>query len=80
MTERFKTHLGANANSEWICSLSDDELADEINKLNYWDTNLIRDLCWRADITDEEWDEAIDDFEPLIRKAAQILDVEIDCV
>lgn len=76
MSERFKMHLGTNYDPKWVCSLSDEELAQEIRKLNEWDTDLLRDLCWRADII-EEWDEADDNFESVAYKAAEILGVEI---
>ena len=76
MSERFITHLGVNYDPKWLCSLSDEELAKEIRELGEWDTDLLRDLCWRADII-EEWDEAEDDFEAVAYKAAEILGVEI---
>ena len=76
MSERFITHLGTNYDPAYICSLSDEELAKEIRDLNEWDPDLLRDLCWRADII-EEWDEAEDDFEAVAYKAAEILGVEI---
>ena len=76
MSERFITHLGTNYDPAYICSLSDEELAKEIRELGEWDTDLLRDLCWRADII-EEWDEAEDDFEAVAYKAAEILGVEI---
>ena len=76
MSERFEMHLGTNYDPAYICSLSDEELAKEIRELGEWDTDLLRDLCWRADII-EEWDEADDDFEAVAYKAAEILGVEI---
>ena len=76
MSERFEMHLGTNYDPAYICSLSDEELAKEIRELGEWDTDLLRDLCWRADII-EEWDEAEDDFEAVAYKAAEILGVEI---
>ena len=76
MSERFKMHLGVNCDPKWLCSLSDEELAKEIRELGEWDPDLLRDLCWRADII-EEWDEAEDDFEAVAYKAAEILGVEI---
>ena len=57
MSERFEMHLGTNYDPAYICSLSDEELAKEIRELGEWDTDLLRDLSWRADII-EEWDEA----------------------
>ena len=76
MSERFEMHLGTNYDPAYICSLSDEELAKEIRELGEWDIDLLRDLCWRADII-EEWDEAEDDFEAVAYKAAEILGVEI---
>ena len=76
MSERFEMHLGTNYDPAYICCLSDEELAKEIRELGEWDTDLLRDLCWRADII-EEWDEAEDDFEAVAYKAAEILGVEI---
>lgn len=39
-----------------IAGLTTDELIAEIDALPEWDMDLIRDLCWRADldITDDE--------------------------
>ena len=76
MSERFEMHLGTNYDPAYICSLSDEELAKEIRELGEWDPDLLRDLCWRADII-EEWDEAEDDFEAVAYKAAEILGAEI---
>ena len=76
MTERFVTNLGTNYDPAYICGLSDEELAQKIRELGEWDTDLLRDLCWRADII-EEWDEAEGDFEAVAYKAAEILGVEI---
>ena len=76
MSERFEMHLGTNYDPAYICSLSDEELAKEIRKLNEWDPDLLRDLCWRAGII-EEWEEAGDDFEEVAFKAAEKLGVEI---
>ena len=76
MNERFITHLGFNYDPAYICSLSDEELAEKIRESNEWDTDLLRDICWRADII-EEWDSAEDDFEVVAYKAAEILGIEI---
>ena len=76
MSERFEMHLGTNYDPAYICCLSDEELAKEIRKLNEWDPDLLRDLCWRAGII-EEWEEAGDDFEEVAFKAAEKLGVEI---
>ena len=76
MSERFEMHLGTNYDPSYICSLSDEELAKEIRELGEWDTDLLRDLCWRAGII-EEWEEAEDNFEEVAFKAAEKLGVEI---
>ena len=76
MNERFVTHLGLNYDPAYICGLSDEELAEKIRESNEWDIDLLRDLCWRADII-EEWDTAEDDFETVAYKASEILGVEI---
>lgn len=76
MAERFVTHMGANADTEWLCGLSDEELAEEIRKAQEWDADLLRDLCYRADMLDE-WEAAEDDFENVAFAAAEKLGVEI---
>lgn len=76
MSERFVTHLGSNYDPIYLCELSDEDLAQKIRDLNEWDPDLLRDLCWRADIVDE-WDAAGDDFESVAYRAAEILGVEI---
>lgn len=76
MAERFVTHLGLNYDPVYICGLGDEELAQEIRESAEWDTDLLRDLCWRANII-EEWEAAGDDFESVAYKAAKILGVEI---
>lgn len=80
MTERFETHLGANYTPEWICSLSDEELAKEIRELPEWDDDLLRDLCWRADLIEEWANPGVDegyDYMAIAYKAAEKLGVEI---
>ena len=58
--------------------MSDAELSQEIRSLGFWDTDLLRDLCWRAGLIDE-WEEADgDNFEDVAYKAAEKLGVEID--
>ena len=76
MAERFVTHMGVNADPEWLCGLSDEELAEEIRKAQEWDADLLRDLCYRADMLDE-WEAAEDDFENVAFAAAEKLGVEI---
>ena len=62
--------------STWVCGLSDEELADEIRKVPEWDADLLRDLCYRANMLDE-WEAAEDDFESVAFAAAEKLGVEI---
>ena len=76
MNERFITHPGLNYDPAYICGLSNEELAREIREATEWDIDLLRDLCWRADII-EEWDESGDDYADVAYKAAEILGVEI---
>lgn len=79
MAERFSRGIGSYAYTEYdIAAMSDAELAQEIRSLDFWDTDLLRDLCWRADLIDE-WEEADgDNFEYIAYKAAEKLGVEID--
>lgn len=48
--KRFKYHseLGFHYNQDWLCGLTDDELAKEIREADVWDFELMYDLCWRA--------------------------------
>ncbi len=63
----------------YIAGLSDKELVDKINKLAFYDGDLMRDLCYRADLLDEycEADDTGEAIEICI-KAAEILGFEID--
>lgn len=77
MADRFVTHLGHNYLPEYLCRLSDEELAQEIRDSSEWDIDLLRDLAWRADLIDE-WENADEDtYEELAYKAAEVLGVEI---
>ena len=72
---RFETHLGQNIDQKWVCTLTDEELAEEIVKTE-WDPDLMRDLFWRADMI-EEW-EAMDGWnDDLCHEAAKKLGVSI---
>ena len=59
-----------------ICRLSDEELAEEIRKSPEWDADLLRDLCYRADMVDE-WEAAEDNFESVAFAAAEKLGLDI---
>ena len=61
----------------YLDGLSDAELAQEIKDFDFWDTGLLRELCWRADLIDE-WEEADDNYMDIAYKAAEKLGVEID--
>lgn len=61
---------------EVLASLTDEELAARINGSDVWDVDAVRELCWRADITQEEWD-ASETCEDIVYKAAKILGVEV---
>lgn len=76
MAERFVTHIGVNVDQTWVCGLSDEELAEEIRKVPEWDADLLRDLCYRANMLDE-WEAAEDNFESIAFAAAEKLGVEI---
>lgn len=76
MADRFITHLGHNYLPEYLCRLSDEELAQEIRNNPEWDIDLLRDLAWRADLI-EEWENAGENFEEVAYKAAEVLGVEI---
>ena len=76
MEKRFITHVGLNINPTWICMLSDEELAEEIRKSPEWEEDLLRDLCYRADMLDE-WEAAGDDFESVAFAAAEKLGLDI---
>lgn len=73
--DRFETHLGTNYNPEWISSLTDEELAEEIRAFPEWDADLCRDLCWRANLL-KDFLEA-EDFSPVVQAAAEKLGVDI---
>lgn len=75
---RFDTSIvGSHYNPSYLLSLSDEELAAEIKELDYWDYDLCRDLCYRADMLDEFMATEKDFDEELLQKAAEKLGVEI---
>lgn len=62
---------------QYLKSLSTEQLAQEIRSLDTWDIDLSRELCRRADL-ESEFDEASStDFEEVLYKASDILNVEI---
>lgn len=74
---RFDTSIvGSHYNPSYLLSLSDEELAAEIKELDYWDYDLCRDLCYRADMLDE-FMATEEGNEELLLKAAEKLGVEI---
>lgn len=78
MNERFDFSIGDHYNSAWIAGLTDSELADEINALDCYDGDLMRDLCYRANLLDEYCEADSDTVMGICYKAAKILGVEID--
>lgn len=82
--KRFDTHLGANIDPAYLCSLSDAALAQEIRESGEWDSDLLRDLIWRADTSEnrlgERWDTICENggsWEPIAAEAAKTLGVDI---
>lgn len=77
---RFDKSFEAMGHSqEEICGMSDEELAAEIKSADEWDVNLLRDLCYRADML-LEWsvtDDIGDGFKAAC-EAAKILGVDIE--
>ena len=63
-----------------VDDLTNEELAAEINNLDYWDADLNRALVLRADKIKpglyKRYEEE-EEFEPVIEKAADILNVKI---
>lgn len=77
--ERFDSSIGEHYSPTYIAGLSDKELADEINKLDFYDGDLLRDLCYRADLLDEYCEtNGVGEAAEICEKAAKILEVEID--
>ena len=66
-----------NRESERFAALTDEELASEIRESSAYDTDALRDLCWRAGMA-EEWESADgESFEAVAEKAAEKLNVMI---
>lgn len=76
MNERFSNEVGCHYNPEYLCNLSDEELAAEIRDLPEWDDDLLRELCYRGDTLDK-YLEAEEPDCPAIHEAAEKLGVEI---
>lgn len=53
-----------------------EEVAKRIREAQEWDENDCRDLCKAAGL-EKEWEEAVEGFEAVVEKAADILGVEI---
>ena len=62
---------------EWLKSLSDQELGEEIRNLDFWDADLCGELCDRAGLADEWAAVTAENSESLIYKAAEKLGVEV---
>lgn len=57
--------------------LTTEELAAEIRSLDTWDIDLSRELCRRAGLEDQFETAVATDFEEVLYKASDILNVEI---
>lgn len=77
MNERFSDEVGSHYSPEYLCNLSDEELAAEIRDLPGWDDDLLRELCYRGDTLDE-YLEAEEPDCPAIYAAAEKLGVSLD--
>lgn len=89
--KRFVTHLGLNYDPEYICELSDEELAAKIRECASADTDLERDVIYRASILDSSIEDAFDalesreadgedttdDYIDLLFRAADVLHIEL---
>lgn len=73
--DRFES---ACTRQDEIIDMTDEELAIAIRSdSDSWDMDLLRELCWRADLLDE-WIKADGEtFEDVAYKAAEIVGVEI---
>ena len=66
-----------NRESERFAALTDEELASEIKESSEYDTDALRELCWRAGMI-EDWEAAgSESFEAVAEKAAEKLNVMI---
>ena len=88
---RFVTHLGLNYNPEYICSLSDEELAEMVR--NSAEPDLERDVIYRATFMDSgieddfdaleareaDGEDVTDDYIDLLFRAADALHVNLHC-
>lgn len=59
------------------CSLTDQELGEEIRKIQWWDHDLCTELARRAGL-ETEWENSDDEtFEHVLFSAAEILGIEL---
>ena len=69
------------ADCKYIESLSNEDLAQVVRDLDCWSSDLNRELVWRANEVEpgifERYIQEEEDFEPIVEKAADILNVEI---
>lgn len=77
MNERFSNDLGCHISPSHLCDLSVEELAAEIRDTPEWDADLLRELCYRADMLDEWCDADDETSESVAFAAAEKLGVEI---
>lgn len=72
---------GLHIDKRYLQSLKTDELADEINALDFWKLDHIYELIRRADCKcDGLMDEfvSVNNIEEIVYKAAEILDIKLD--
>lgn len=59
------------------CTLTDQELGEEIRKIQWWDRDLCTELAQRAGL-ETEWENSDDEnFEHVLFSAAEILGIEL---
>ena len=58
--------------------MTNQELANKINNSSTWDETLLAELCDRAGIFDEWKNADGENFESVVYKAAEILNINID--
>ena len=77
---RFSSEAGCHYSPAYLLPLTDEELAKAIRDIDYWDHDLLRELVLRADKIEpgllKRYEEE-EEFEPIIEKAADILNVKI---
>ena len=81
---RFSNSIGCHYTPKYLTSLSDEELSNAICGPDGWDDDYLRELVWRADVWEDGLlkayieTEELEDAIPIIKRAAEILNVKID--